>query len=269
MAGYDGAVDAEARPASHGSASGARLDALLASAVIPRLVESVRANADAPRPGAAHIDTLARLSVGRDERAATAHVEALRESGVPVESLLNDLIGPAANRLGDFWSCDSADFAEVAIGASRLVQIARALGVEAERALSAEAPRILMLSPETERHGLGGLIVAQSFRAAGWRVTALPGASLSDASDAVSFERYDVVGVSAGDPRGVPTLERMIARVRAASRNRRVLIAAGGPTFAAEPGLAERIGADFTARDARDALARANALLPRAAQATH
>lgn len=242
---------------------------LVASEVIPRLLVSCRANGAAPRIGATHIDTLARLSIARDPRAAHAHVGALREAGATIDALLNDLIGPAARRLGDFWSCDSADFAEVAIGSSRLVNIARDLGIEAERCAGPDAPRALIVSPETERHGLGKLILVQSFRAAGWRVAALPGAAEATMLEEARRDSYDFIGLSVGSNARDAEIGRLVAALRARSRNRAAPIAVGGPGFAADPDRALRIGADFTATDARDALSRVRALLSGTGAARH
>ena len=151
----------------------------------------------------------------------------------------------------------------------RSVQIARALGVEVERALPLDAPRALIASPESERHGLGGLIVVQSFRAAGWRVTALPGASDDAMAEEAAGDLYDMIGLSIGSARTAPRLPALVARLRAASAKPGALVALGGPALACEPELAERAGADFVARDARDALARVRTLLPCARRAAH
>lgn len=252
-----------------GRATDQRVAELVASQVIPRLLLSCRANAEAPRPSQTHIDTLARLALSRDPGAAAAQVFALRDAGMTVDSLLNDLIGPAAMRLGEFWCCDSADFAEVAIGAGRLVSVARELGVEAERTLPPGAPRALIASPESERHGLGALIVVQSFRSAGWRVTATPGAAPEAIARQAAETGFDIVGLSVGSDRAGEGLADLIARIRAASRNPRVIVALGGPSFAHAPEAASALGADFAAGCAREAVAKAESLLQHRASAAH
>jgi len=70
----------------------AKLANLVESEVIPRLLLSRRANPADRRPSAAHVETLARLALSRDPGAAAAQVMSLRETGMPVEVLLNDLI---------------------------------------------------------------------------------------------------------------------------------------------------------------------------------
>ena len=240
---------------------------LVTRQVIPRLLMACRSNAEPRRPSRTHVETLARLALSRDPGAAAAHVGALRDAGLDQEALLVDLLGPAAARLGDFWSCDSADFAEVAIGASRLVQIARDIGVEAERALEVDAPRAMIASPEAERHGLGAHIVAQYFRAAGWRVTLAPGETESALAEIAASEHYDMIGLSVGSERAATGLDQLVARLRAASRNRRAAIALGGYIFGREPRRAADLGADFVASNPREAIILTREHLSRAARA--
>jgi methylmalonyl-CoA mutase cobalamin-binding subunit len=219
--------------------------------VIPRLVENCRRAQAGRSVGSAHVETLARLSIGRDADAADCHVRALIESGVSVHQAIIELVGPAAHRLGDYWNCDAADFTEVAIGAARLVRIARRLGLEAERRTPLDAPRALIASPGAERHGIGALVVAQVFRTAGWRVTGLPGAGMDEIVAEAASAEYHLVGVSISSNRATQGLAELIARVRAVSG---AAIALGGQSFVHAPELAEGLGADFVATDAQEAL---------------
>jgi methanogenic corrinoid protein MtbC1 len=236
------------------------LAGLVADHVIPRLLMSCREAASEPTPGAAHVETLARLALSRDPGAAAAHVAAIRDSGASLQTILNDLIGPAASRLGEYWHHDTADFAEVAIGASRLVQVARALGLESERSLPPEAPRALFASPEAERHGLGAQIVSQFFRAEGWRVTSAPGSAADAIVRIAASERFDFIGLSVGSERASGDLGDLIGRLRATSD---AAIGLGGPLFAQDPERARALGADFAAGDAREAVEKARAHLSR------
>jgi methylmalonyl-CoA mutase cobalamin-binding subunit len=230
---------------------GAGLASLVVEQVIPRLVDNCRHATAGRTPGSTHVDTLAALAIGRDALAADAHVTALIADGLSPHDALMALIGPAAHRLGDFWRCDTADFAEVAIGAARLVRIARRLGLEAERNTPLDAPRALIASPKVERHAIGALIVAQVFRTAGWRVTGLPGGSEEEILAEAAGGGYDLIGLSIGSERATEGLGKLIARIRARCG---AAVALGGGVFARNPGRAAALGADFVATDADEAL---------------
>lgn len=243
---------------------GAPTDALtgiVADAVIPRLLVTCRANAAPRQPTAAHVETLARLALSRDATAAGAQVAALAQSGMRLDSLLHDLIAPAACRLGEYWHADSVDFVEVALAMTRLIGIVRGLGAEAERDVAPDAPLALITTPAVERHGLGSLIVAQSFRGAGWRVREVPGATHDDLVAAVAAEPVHLLGLSVGSAASAAALAPTVAKARRASRNRRLIVAVGGPAYRADPGLIDTVGADFAAADGREAVVRAQDLL--------
>ncbi|PJA59810.1 MAG: hypothetical protein CO163_07340 [Rhodobacterales bacterium CG_4_9_14_3_um_filter_71_31] len=244
----------------------AKLANLVESEVIPRLLLSRRANPADRRPSAAHVETLARLALSRDPGAAAAQVMSLRETGMPVEVLLNDLITPAARRIGVFWTIDSVDFVEVALAAGRLVAVVRALGAHGEAfareaMIAAGAPCALMATVGAERHGLGALTAAQTLRCGGWRVREAPGVSANALVALASRAKFDVIGLSLGGDRNLDEIARLIARLRRVSRNRRAAIALGGPACLADPMLGARLGADFTATSGREALTRAQAHL--------
>jgi methylmalonyl-CoA mutase cobalamin-binding subunit len=254
------------RDAGHGYAAARSVADVVVGEVIPRLLLNRRAPGPERRPTQAHVETLVRLALSRDPVAAGAQVAALREGGVPVDSLLHDLIAPAARRLGDYWSSDAADFVEVALACARLSGIVRSFGGEAMRDAPDAAPRALIATPACERHGLGAMIVAQSFRAAGWRATEAPGATAQELSDSLAAAGCELIGFSAS---GAPAAEMaigMIGALRRASRKGRLIVAVGGPGFA-DPARALAAGADFHALDGRDAVMRAACLLSAGASA--
>ncbi len=238
-----------------------KLIELVESEVIPRLLLSRRANPAERRPSAAHIETLARLALSRDPGAAAAQVFALRETGMPIEMLLNDLITPAARRIGDFWVADSVDFVEVALATGRLVAAVRGLGALAEPKVAAGAPCAVIATLGQERHGLGALIAAQTLRCGGWRVREAPGIAPNALVALASRGHFDMIGLSLSGDRSHDETRRLIARLRRASRNRRAAIALGGAACLADPDLAARLGADFIADNGRDALGKALAHL--------
>lgn len=237
------------------------LTAVVTDAVIPRLLVTCRAGATQRQPTAAHVETLARLALSGDPTAAGAQVAALSQSGMRLDSLLHDLIAPAACRLGEYWHADSVDFVEVALAMTRLIAIVRGLGAEAAREAAVDAPLAVIGTPAIERHALGSLIVAQSFRGAGWRVREVPGAEPEALAAAVAAEPVALLGLSVGSAASLAQLARTVRQVRRASLDRRLIVAIGGPAYRADPGCVADVGADFAAADGREAVARANELL--------
>lgn len=242
----------------------AGLETLVAHEVIPRLLVSCRAGAAGRRPSAAHVETLARLSLARDPVAAGAQVTALRDAGMSVDVLMHDLIAPAAGRLGEMWNADTADFMTVALASARLMTIVRALGTRSGHDVSFRAPSALVATPSGERHALGALIVAHGLRRAGWRVREMPGADAAELSAAAAAESFALIGLSAASDRGLTGLARIVRAARDASANRDVMIAVGGRAFIGAPVRASEVDADFVAADGRELAARAQSRLSQA-----
>lgn len=237
------------------------VDEVVADAVIPRLLLSCRNNGGARRPTVAHVDTLARLALSRDAAAAGAQVSALAQSGMSLDSLLYDLIAPAARRLGEYWHADSVDFVEVTLATGRLVAIVRSLGLDAERDVAPDAPYAVIGTPGAERHALGSLIVAQSFRGAGWRVSEVPGTEADRLVALVARHSVQLVGLSIGSSAAARELRTLIPRLRRRSRNKKLLIALGGPALLTDPASLGEAGADILAADGREAVMKARQLL--------
>lgn len=57
-------------------------------------------------------------------------------------------------------------------------------------------------------------------------------------------------------------MKRVIEAARGASRNRDLIVMVGGPLFIENPELVALVGADATARDAKEAVLRADAMVP-------
>ena len=118
-----------------------------------------------------------------------------------------------------------------------------------------------MLPVPGEQHTFGLSIVLDYFLRAGWEARLGPVGTEAAAIALVKRERTDLVGLSFACDDHLPTAKALIAAMRRASANRNLMIMVGGPSFAADPGLATRIGADATALDGHQAVLRANELL--------
>jgi methanogenic corrinoid protein MtbC1 len=247
----------------------ARLAKTIEVEVIPRLVLQHRdaAAGAAERPGPLDVDRVVRALVNDDDLELDAAVRALRERGVGVDSLCQDLLAPAAQQLGLLWEQDRVDFATVTVGLGRLQRLLRflspAFGAEVEHPPNSR--RILLTQPDTEQHIFGLSMVAEFFRRAAWDVLGGVAGVGIDAPTWVRRDWFDVVGFSIGTGQSLPWLRAAVNEVREQSRNRDLVVLVGGPLFAHNPGWAEEVGADATA-DGRTAPQLAEAIVLRRAQ---
>lgn len=190
------------------------------------------------------------------------YVERALEIGATVEQILEELLAPAARRLGDMWESDDCDFLGVTSASHRLQTAVRRLsqyaGVERQG-----HPRALLAAVPGETHVLGLAIVRTYLEKCGWCAELADG---SDVSDAVRRHSYELVAFSVTCDRFVYALAEAITRVRKASRNRNVFILVGGPLVASNPGLAARIGADAGAATPQEAVGVTRSLLRRGAR---
>jgi methanogenic corrinoid protein MtbC1 len=231
--------------------------------VIPRLVQAHRQSAAAantepassPAQSADQVAGFVALVIGDNDFDVQSAVDAKRRAGMSVEALYLELFAPAARRLGEMWSDDVCDFSTVTVALGRLQRLLRelspAFGTEIE--YPANGRRALFAQPSDEQHSFGLSMVAEFFRREGWDVFGVVGGAIDDPAVRVRREWADVVGLSIGSERRLDWLRGCIAEVRAASRNPGVVVMVGGPIFTLHPDWVASVGADATARDARDA----------------
>jgi methanogenic corrinoid protein MtbC1 len=227
------------------------------SQIIPRLVLAhPAAPATAPaacesatesvRPSPAEITEFTGIVLrGRADEAA-AFMRGLQQRGVTTESLYLELLAPAARHFGRLWETERSDFVEV--------------GDEGSSPLSA-GPRALCVALPGEQHVFGAQLVGEFLRRARWDVWDAPGATEQDIIALVEREWFTLVGVSISTTDQLDALAGLVRRLRRASLNPDLRVMVGGLPFEDHPERAALVGADATARDGRDAVAKAKKLL--------
>lgn len=195
--------------------------------------------------------------------ALIGHVEGYLARGISVESVLVDLLAPVARRLGDLWDDDRCDFVEVTMGLWRLQEIvheitARFPGVghspdRDRRALFAMMPG--------DQHNFGMTMVEEFFRRAGWRTWSLSAPSANDLVNFTASHPLEMVGLTVTRECELEQLAALVSQLRQNACNRNMAVMVGGRIFSERPELAIACGADATAPDARQAVARAEILL--------
>jgi len=233
----------------------ARLVRTIEGEIVPRLVlarrvarapDAVRAPANKALD-AADIRELVRLLLAHDVGVASAFVDAVRHRGASLELICLQLLAPAARELGLLWEEDECDFMQVTVGLCRLHQLLRELSPEVEE-LEPKVDRRILLAPiPGEQHTFGITLVAQFLRRAGWDVWL----------EVLRQNWFAVVGLSVGNDTRLEQVGAIIRGIRRVSRNQSVGILLGGPPLVAKPEIASQVGADATAADGQEAVARA------------
>jgi len=206
---------------------------------------------------------LVELLLGKHGSAAYSSVMAMRARGIAPDTLCNDVMAPAARRLGDLWTEDLCSFADVTDGVGQLHHILRELTPGREHATErpAEERRVLLAPASGEQHTFGLAMVAAYFRGSGWNVKHEPRSHGNSVLDIVQAETFDVMCYSVSSDRLLGALASDVAAIRRVPRNRRIIVLVGGHVFVERPELVSAVGADATALDGRLAVLQAEKLL--------
>ncbi len=189
------------------------------------------------------------------------HIEDLQSTGISMNNLLIQLVGPTARHFGDLWTQDRMSFLEVTAGVCRLQSVIRIVGTgfEADGLRLRPDRRILLAPAFGEQHILGLTMVASFFRRAGWEVVFEPRLGIDDMLALVRVERFATIGFSVATDSGLNAVRSQVERIRNASLANNVALIAGGPVFLNSTVDAEGIGIDGIAVDATEAVRLAEA----------
>jgi methylmalonyl-CoA mutase cobalamin-binding subunit len=216
-----------------------------------------------PRAGLSELDALTAASLVDDLAAAQALCHGLRARGLGWDEVLRDLVEPAARMLHERWLQDECDFVQVTVACDLLKRLVLSLADAPQPGPPRfeSAPRVLLLPVPGSQHTLGLTIVAKAFIGARWEVSVMPHLTMGELPALAGTRRLDIVGFSIGAETQEALLARAIALWRSScvTPNGRVMV--GGPALRADPGLADRVGADASAVDAEQAVCVAGDLL--------
>lgn len=213
------------------------------------------------------VHRFARVILEEEDVVVRQHVQALRQRGVPVETLFLELLAPAARYLGELWEQDLCSFTDVTVGLGRLQQVLRDnsahLPEVTTSSQSGRPKRVLLLPCPGEQHTFGLFLVAEFFHRAGWEVQSefLPRHGAPQALVQESW--YDVVGFSLGNPKYFSDLIQCIGQIKQKSLNSNISIICGGAAFGLHPELVLNCPADAVITDGSLAPQTAQDLLAR------
>jgi MerR family transcriptional regulator, light-induced transcriptional regulator len=249
---------------------GGGLGDAIEKAIIPRLMlygtDGIRAGA---RPAGSRpritpdVAGLTAEVLKGDMAAALRRLEAMQDKGWSFAQLCLDALGQSAHLLGQMWEEDRCDFLAVTEGVICLQRLMRAVtpSGEAGRPNRDARHRIVLASLPGETHCFGLEVVAEFFRQDGWIVRLEREATAETLSELMAQHWFATVGFSATCDDMAPSLATTILASRRASRNTGLAVMVGGPLLMRRPDFAAVIGADFTAGDGPQAVAKANHLV--------
>ncbi|UZK66651.1 cobalamin B12-binding domain-containing protein [Sphingomonas sp. M1-B02] len=257
------------------------LTTLIESEIIPRLMVAHATDLEPPAAeieesgvtiDPAEVEALAPMALQVEADVLLAHVERILSRGVSVDTVMVDLLAPAARLLGEYWEDDRCDFIDVTMGLWRLQEIVHEIATPAspKRIGAGGSSSALFASMPGDGHSFGTVVIEEVFRRDGWETDRLSDATTPDLLKRVSAGWFDLIGLTISCDCHIAELPSLIAAMRNVSRNPRACVMVGGRVFAANPDLARQIGADGTARDAKVALKMATSLVrERAREAAH
>jgi MerR family transcriptional regulator, light-induced transcriptional regulator len=212
-------------------------------------------------------DAFAQLALDSDAHQLTGYVDTFLARGIEVETVLVELLAPAARVLGTQWEDDRIDFIAVTMGLWRLQEVVHELAARSPGAIrnAGGDRRALFCVMPGDSHSLGATIVDECFRRRGWNTLCLPSTSEAELLALVRERWFEIIGLTISCDQHIGDLARLIAALRAASRNPLAGVMVGGPLFIQNPDIARQVGADATAKDAHLAVDRAEKLVSKAA----
>lgn len=241
------------------------------SEIIPRLMLAHRApgsraedrSVGSVHPGRDDVTELARLAIKHEADVAIAFVEAVAARGVSLESLLLELLAPAARHLGELWSEDLCDFTEVTVGLGRLQHALHAFTHQPTGELLSRhsVRKALLATVPGEQHTFGVSMVAEFFRQARWDVCCETGVGVEVLLATVRAEHFDLVGLSVGSASKLGSVRALIEQLREHSCNPHLHVMVGGQAILEDPSRGAQVGADSTATDGRLAVLQSQQLL--------
>jgi methanogenic corrinoid protein MtbC1 len=239
------------------------LSEAIESEILPRLLsarDDAREAGEDGLPNAAQIEAFVCLIINDDIEQVRAVADRVIVRGGGREALLDGLLTPAARRLGVMWERDECDFMTVTLGVYRLDQVMKETATASGTVPLSNGfeHRVLLLPAPGEQHSFGLAMVADGFREGGWCVRSGAAVSRAQLLHLVRDEWFDVVGLSVSAERWLKGLPSCIRALRLASCNPNIFLMLGGQAIVDDAERTRFLGADATAKTARDALREAN-----------
>lgn len=207
-------------------------------------------------------DFLAAVLAGshRDARAVVADA---RRAGLGLDDLYLRVFQPTLREVGRLWQENRINVADEHL-ATAITQALMGQLAGAQPAATGRAPRsVVAACVDVERHEVGLRMICDLLEQRGWEAVYLGANVPADALvNMVRDRRPVVVALSISLAPHLPRLRQTIGALRAELGERTPLVMVGGRPFLEDPTLAGQVGADLTALDAAEAVARLEERFP-------
>jgi methanogenic corrinoid protein MtbC1 len=194
---------------------------------------------------------VAGLTAG-DRRRAIGAITDGRAAGLDLRTLYLSVLQPALREVGRLWECGEMTVAQEHLATAITQTVMSRLAVD-QPVPAAEGPTVIAACVDAERHGLGLRMLCDLLELEGWTALYL-GATVParDLVKMVAERRPRALALSVSLPPHLLAVRDAIKEVKALG-DPQPIVAVGGRAVSA-PAIAERIGADFTAVDAGEAV---------------
>jgi len=213
---------------------------------------SVRSHGLKPDFARPQLERLAHASL-RSADAVLALIDGWRSDGHDLEDIYIRGIAPCARLLGEWWTSDTADFAQVTIASAHLQRALHRLSQEF-CAPGAEHPTGLNLLLATEpqsQHTMGAFMLGEFFRRRGWKVQLLAPQDGEEVLGHLRRDWFDAVALSISTERHLHRLRDLLRRLRSDAPNPAMSVLVGGGWVLSHPEAFEALGVDLVGGDAR------------------
>jgi methanogenic corrinoid protein MtbC1 len=219
--------------------------------------------AEATRPWSEWADRYLGLLLDRERQAASRFVDGLVEQGVDVRDIYLKVFQASQREIGRLWQTNQVTVAQEHYCTAATQQIMSRLYPHIFTSTPGER-KMVMACASAELHEIGARMVADFFEMAGWDTYYL-GANMPVESilSEIGDVGADLLGISVALPDKIPLTAEIVDQVHGAAFDRPVKVLVGGRPFNVDPELWAKVGADGYAPDARAAVARADALVPK------
>ncbi|MBV9774961.1 MAG: cobalamin-dependent protein [Gemmatimonadetes bacterium] len=203
---------------------------------------------------AVYREYLEAIRVG-DRRGALAVVARARAEGMDHRRLYLEVFQPALQEIGRLWQDNQIGVADEHL-ATAITQTAMARLYDDLFTLSrGGGPVMIAACVDSERHEVGLRMMCDLLELEGWDTVYLGASTPIESLVAlVSSRKPAVVALSASLAPHLARLREVIHALRERMGQETPLVIVGGRLFSEDPGLAARLGADLTARDAVEAV---------------
>ncbi|QYC42884.1 B12 binding domain protein [Nonomuraea coxensis DSM 45129] len=194
-------------------------------------------------------DKLWNAAVAGDEYAASDAALAALDSGIPLETLLLEVVAPVQGRVGSEWEANRLTVAQEHAATAVNERVLAALAHHPVARAAASRPpagRVAVACIDGEWHAMPARILSEVLRLRGWRVDYL-GAQVPTPHLIAHLHRTacDVVALSSSIPIRLPTAHAAITACQATGTP----VMAGGAAFGPGGRYARLLGADAWAPD--------------------